>query len=163
MDRIKDILYDGTEYILMIAIIAIVAFVINWRLEGLFAMDVGSVDKELETSSESIVDEFSQYEESNEDEIQHEDESNVENVEEDENNNKNEETEVKGESITIVIPSGTLPSGIASILVSNNLIDDKTEFINKVVEMGVETKLKSGTFKISKGSSLEEIISIIIK
>lgn len=155
IDKIKDILYDGTEYILMVAIIAIIALVLNWRLEGLFAMDVESSDKDLETYTESIVDEFSEYMESNKDEIATEEET--------EETGETEDTETKGEIVNIIIPSGTLPNEIGNILVSNGLIDSRSQFIEKVVEMGVETKLKSGTFKIAKGSSLEEIINILTK
>ncbi|NLY67393.1 MAG: endolytic transglycosylase MltG [Tissierellia bacterium] len=147
MDKIKDILYDGTEYILMIAIIAVVVLVINWRLEGLFAMDIESSNVQVEVGNESVVNEFSDYVDDKEE------------VEEKEENENSEEAEI----VNIEIPSGTLPGEIGNILASNYLIDSKDEFINKVIEMGVETKLKSGSFKIVKGSSLEEIINTLTK
>ena len=153
LDKIKDILYDGTEYILMIAIIAAVALVINWRLDGLFAMDVENSDKQITLDNESIVDDYNEYVKNTEDETPKEEET--------EDNEEVKETE--NVVINITIPSGSLPNEIANILVSNGLVESKSEFINKVVEMGVETKLKSGTFKIPKGSSIEEIVNIISK
>lgn len=147
-DKLKDILYDGTEYILMIAIIGTVALIINWRLDGLFAMDIGGADNNLETNTESIVEEYSEYVEDKEEEIEEE---------------EAEDSESKEEIIDIVIPSGTLPNEIGDILVSYELVDSRSEFLNKVIEMGVETKLKSGTFKIAKDSSLEEIVNILTK
>ena len=153
IDKIKDILYDGTEYILMIAIIAAVALVINWRLDGLFAMDVENSDKQITLDNESIVDDYNEYVKNTEDETPKEEET--------EDNEEVKETE--NVVINVTIPSGALPNQIANILVSKGLVESKSEFIDKVVEMGVEKKLKSGTFKIAKGSSLEEIVNIISK
>jgi len=157
LDKIKDILYDGTEYILMIAIIAVVAFIINWRLDGLFAMDVESSDNEIIVDNESVVDEYNEYLENIEDEAPEEEKT------EDNEKDNEKDAEEKGIIVNVTIPSGSLPNEIANILVSNGLVESKSEFINKVVEMGVETKLKSGTFKIPKGSSIEEIVNIISK
>lgn len=153
LDKIKDILYDGTEYILMIAIIAAVALVINWRLDGLFAMNADNSDKQVALDNESIVDDYNEYVKNTEDETPKEEET--------EDNEEVKETE--NVVINVTIPSGALPNQIASILVSKGLVESKSEFIDKVVEMGVEKKLKSGTFKIAKGSSLEEIVNIISK
>lgn len=157
LDKIKDILYDGTEYILMIAIIAVVAFIINWRLDGLFAMDVESSDNEIIVDNESVVDEYNEYLENIEDEAPEEEKT------EDNEKDNEKDAEEKGIIVNVTIPSGSLPNEIANILVSNGLVESKSEFIDKIVEMGVETKLKSGTFKIPKGSSIEEIVNIISK
>ena len=154
LDKIKDILYDGTEYILMIAIIAVVALVINWRLDGLFAMNADNSDKQVALDNGSIVDDYNEYVKNTEDETPEEEEE----IEDNEKDAKIEKV-----VINITIPSGALPNEIASILVSKGLVESKSEFIDKVVEMGVEKKLKSGTFKIAKGSSLEEIVNIISK
>lgn len=149
-DRIKDILYDGTEYILMIAIIAVVALVINWRLGGLFAENVNNTDKPLSTDNTSIVEEYNEFIEDNEENSE---------VEESEDIDENTEAEI----IEIIIPSGSVANEIGNMLVSKGLIEDSSEFVNKVIEMSVETKLKSGTFQITTGSSLEEIINILTK
>ena len=39
IEGMKDLLYDGIDYIMMIIVIVIVALVINWRLGGLFVKD----------------------------------------------------------------------------------------------------------------------------
>lgn len=157
VDKIKDILYDGTEYIIMIAIIAVVAFVINWRLDGLFAMNVENSDNNITIDNESAVNEYNEYVKNTKEETPQE-EKTEDNKEDDE-----KDAETKEVIVNIVIPSGALPNEIANILVSNGLVESKSDFIDKVVEMGVEKKLKSGTFKIAKGSSLEEIVNIISK
>ena len=38
-EKLKDILYDCVDYIIMILVIIVVILIINWRLGGLFAKD----------------------------------------------------------------------------------------------------------------------------
>lgn len=149
-EKIKDILYDGTEYILMIAIIAVVALIINWRIGGLFATNAKNDDKPLAEDKTSIVDEYNEFIEDSETKTQ---------IEIAEETDENAEEKV----IDLIIPSGAYANEIGKMLVTKGLIEDSSQFVNKVIEMGVETKLKSGTFQITTGSSLEEIINILIK
>ena len=65
------------------------------------------------------------------------------------------------DTITINIPDGTLPSGIGSILESNGLIESKNEFVLRAQSLGLDRKLKAGTFRIKTNSSLDEIIKIL--
>lgn len=63
--------------------------------------------------------------------------------------------------VRIDIPSGASGTGIASILKQKGLIDNSAKFIARVQELKMESKLKSGTFSIPAGTSLDEIIYII--
>ena len=54
--------------------------------------------------------------------------------------------EVTNEIVNITIPPGTLPAKIGDILVTNGLIDDRNQFVEKAVELKVETKLKIRLF-----------------
>ncbi|WP_198153201.1 MltG/YceG/YrrL family protein [Thermotalea metallivorans] len=63
--------------------------------------------------------------------------------------------------VRIDIPSGASGTGIASILKQKGLIDNTAKFIARVQELKMESKLKSGTFSIPAGTSLDEIIYII--
>jgi hypothetical protein len=63
--------------------------------------------------------------------------------------------------ISISIPSGTTGEGIAKILLSKGLITQKSDFTNAIV--GVENKLKAGTFKIPSGSTPAQIVAILTK
>jgi len=51
IEKLKDILYDGIDYILIIGIIAVIAFTINWKLNGIFA--VADVDELYSQSSDT--------------------------------------------------------------------------------------------------------------
>lgn len=162
-EGLKDILYDGIDYIMMVIVIVVVALVINWRLGGLFTTDAvkpppgepsNSVDSENITSDDEKAENTEGVDE-NSDENQ---ESIIDSGQQDELA-ENESREI----VKISIPAGSLPTEIGGILESNGLVDDKNEFVKKSVELNMETKLKSGEFEISKDSSLEEIIRIIAK
>ncbi len=63
----------------------------------------------------------------------------------------------------ITVPAGSYASKIAEILYDAGLISSTQEFIDTLVEQKADTKLKAGTFTIPAGSTMEEIIKILIK
>lgn len=142
LDAIKDFLYDSVDYIIMIAIIGLVIFIIGWRLDLLFAKDVGDIIPNENITMENEEDEG-------------------------ESPNPIEEDPTKDNSnktiITVSIPTGSNSSNIADLLESNGLISSKPDFLDKSEEMNLSTKLKAGNFKIESGSSMEDILNILTK
>jgi len=79
---------------------------------------------------------------------------------------EDEEPEPEDETPTgliaaISIPQGSFPSQIAEILLNNNLIKSKDEFLTRCVELDLDTRLQSGTFNIEVGTPLDDVIKII--
>ena len=142
LEGLKDILYDGIDYILMIIVIAGVALIINWRLGGLFSKNTANTPPEIQ---ETVTD-------NNHDDSNNEDE--------DKNKLDNEDSDI---IIKINIPPGSASSKIGEILVDNNLIENENDFIEKAIELKLDTKLKYGDFEIPQNSSLEEILEILTK
>lgn len=169
-EKIKDILYDSFDYVVMLAIVGIVVAIIGWRLDILFAKDVEEAGGKNEVV---VIGPEKEIHNNEEEPIENEDEN--EDVDEnvDENNNEDEvETPIgepvetpatSGEIKKVTIPAGSLPGKIGSILAENGLIENSKDFIAKAVELKLDTKLKSGTFSIPVGSSYEEILNIITK
>ncbi len=164
-ERLKDILYDSIDYIIMLAIIVGVVFVIGWRLDVLFAKD--NLDNEpkdqiiVETPKDPI-------EEPKEDDILEENLDTEGEILDNEENKPEDNLEKapKEEEIAIVtinIPEGSLPSKIGSILESNGLVSSKNDFVIKAQEMNLDRSLRSGKYEIKKNSSLEEIVKIIAR
>ena len=140
-EKLKDFFYDAIDYVLMIVIIVVVAGIIGWRLNVLF--DKG------DSKSPAL---------GNKIEISKDDKK-VDNEE-----NKVEENEQSSvEIIKIVIPVGSPGSSIADILLKEGLIENKEQFLSKMSELKLDTKLKCGEFEISKNSTVEEILEIITK
>jgi len=165
VEKIKDILYDSFDYVVMLIIVVVVIGIIGWRLDVLFASN-----KDIPTPPIVV-------EKENSKEPKETDEP----VEPDEEVDAPIDTTVAevppvvevppvetpaaptGEKIKINIPAGSLPGKIGTILSDNGLIDSSRNFIAKAVELKVDTKLKSGDYSIPKGSTYEEIIKILTK
>ena len=162
LEKIKDILYDSLDYVIMLVIVLVVIAVIGWRLDVLFAKDIDNGTKVVVENVHNEVDD-----EPNDDE-----EPEVNDYEEtEEPKTPIEEPTLDvpppvvptGENIKVSIPAGSLPGKIGSILADNGVINSSRDFIAKAVELKLDTKLKSGTFQIPQGSTHEEILKIITK
>ena len=174
LEKIKDIMYDSFDYIVMLGIVVVVVAIIGWRLDVLFTKQV---DADV-AKDPVVVDERPRQDENDNGKNGEEPtvnptekptESPEETPEEPTENPAEQPTDPEppqnpsGEEVSIIIPAGSLPGKIGLILQENGLIDSSKSFIAKVVEMNMDTKLKSGTFKIAKGSSYEEILNILTK
>lgn len=177
IEKIKDFLYDATDYLLILAIIVGVVVVIGWRLDILFAKDMDKLDTNNDKApvTDVVKNEKDNTDEENDNVVDNTDEGTNDNDDNkiDENiddnnsdNDSNTNTDVKPdteEMITVKIPSGSLPPTIANILLEKGLIDNKMDFLIKSQELKLDTKLKSGEFNIKKGTSLEEVIRMLAK
>lgn len=169
----KDFLYDSIDYLIVLSILGVVALVIGWRLELLFANDALDIINEDGQVIDSNIDGKDYNENENEDNDSNENRDNDstdttignENQEGiiDEENNKDNEVVEKGKIVKVVIPDGSLPSKIGTILEDMGLISSRGEFVQKSQELNLDTKLKSGNYDIEEGTSLENIIRIIAK
>lgn len=164
-EKLFDLLYDYIDYIIMLAIIIVVVAIIGWRLDLIFTSDGTSNVPPIEENEDENENETEDDENPLDEEEQPNDED-VDDLEEPSDNDDtseepdDSETEV-GRDIEIEIPSGTLLSGIASILLENQLIDSNEGFINTVLEQNLETGLKAGSYTIPSGSSIDEIMEIL--
>ena len=66
-----------------------------------------------------------------------------------------------GGTIEVNIPAKSLPGEIGKILEQQGVVSSATDFVNKCVELKLDTKLKSGKFTFNKGASLDDIVKMI--
>lgn len=184
-EGIKDFLYDATDYILIFVIIIVISGVIAWRLDILFASEV---EKTSDNITQNLADDSSEFNSSenhdSEDDVQvvlddneneTNDDSNQSTVDNDESviNDQTQENSSTSDSqlhseessriITVEIPDGTIAPGIADILLNKGLINNKSEFLKRAQELKLDTKLKSGVYKIKENSPLDTIIKTIAR
>ncbi|MBC8588729.1 hypothetical protein [Paratissierella segnis] len=179
LEKAKDILYDSIDYVIMFVIILVVVFVIGWRLDVLFAND--AYEPNTDNEDTVIVDNSTRPEPN--DNIHKPDDDNpdsednpekVDNLDNDDKGTSDDNIEkgeepappvppenVSNEVTNIKIPDGSLPDKIGNILVENGIINSSKDFVSKAVELKLETKLRSGSFDIPKGSNLEQVVKII--
>jgi hypothetical protein len=65
------------------------------------------------------------------------------------------------QNIEVVIKSGSTSEEFAETLLNNKLIEDKQAFLNRLNELKKESKVQVGTFEISMGATVDEIIEVI--
>ena len=150
INAIKDFLYNITDYGLIITVIVVMVVILSWRFDILFNR---GIDKEVIAELPDMTETVDNNPEES-DPTDSEDPG-TENPEPSDNEGGT------GLIATINIPEGSFPSSIGEILINSNLILDKQEFLNRSVELGLDTRLRSGTFEIEVGTSLDNIIKII--
>ncbi len=138
INAIRDFLYNITDYGLIIIVVAVMAGILFWRFDLLFSREI---DKEMMPDLPLVT-------EPAEEEPDPEEEDPV------------VETPA-GVIAVIVIPQGSYPSQIGEILLNNDLIKSKEEFLTRCVELNLDTRLQSGTFDIEVGTPLDDVIRII--
>lgn len=154
LNAIRDFLYNITDYGLIITVIVVMALILSWRFDILFNR---GIEKEVIADLPQIIE--------NENKPDNETDpaapSNTENPGQNGENPQEETPSQSGLIATVNIPEGSFPSSIGEILLNSNLITDKDEFLNRSIELGLDTKLRSGTYNIEVGTSLDDIIKTI--
>lgn len=147
---IKDFFYEITDYALIIIVVVVIGLILIWRFNALFDIEINKDPMEGED-----IPPVSQEENPTG--------SAVETPEDEETPAEVPEDPIveEPEQILVEVPSGTSAQGIADILLSRGLIENKEEFIQKAIELGLDTQLKSGEFLIDNNATLEEILKII--
>lgn len=154
INAIRDFIYNITDYGLIITVIVVMALILGWRFDILFNR---GIEKEAISDLPQIIAEE-----------EYEDSENPQSPEDPDAENPETPAETPEETpapsgliATVEIPDGSFPSSIAQILLNSNLIKDTNEFLNRSMELGLDTRLRSGTYEIEVGTSLDDIIKII--
>lgn len=162
INAIRDFIYNITDYGLIITVVVIMVSVLVWRFDLLFSKNI---EKKVIASIPDT-----NYVDTNipNEPVQNNDNPVTEKPDDSKNPDDNDDVDNKNNEqknviATIEIPQGSFPSKIGDILMNSNLIKDKNAFLNRSVEMGLDTKLQSGTFEIAVGTNLDEVIKIIAK
>lgn len=160
-NAIRDFLYNLTDYGLIISVVFIMSFVLIWRFDILFNRNI---DKQAIANSIEIAQIDIAKEQAQKNDLVNPIISNENNNMTSDNPTSNIPTDEQNDIVaTIDIPEGTFPSKIGDLLLNSNLIEDKNSFLNRSVEMGLDTKLQSGIFEIAVGTNMDDIIKIIAK
>lgn len=158
INAIKDFMYNITDYGLIIIVITVMVVILSWRFDILFNKGIekkviAELPQITEPDDNNIPDDINEPEKPEPTEP-----TETEEPVQTENPSDNEGS---GIIATVDIPEGSFPSKIGDILINSNLIDDKEEFLSRSVELGLDTRLRSGIFEIEVGTSLDNIIKII--
>jgi UPF0755 protein len=67
----------------------------------------------------------------------------------------------EGEQVEIVVVEGEGPKSIAKTLIDAGLIENSSSFTERVNELGAQDSLQPGTYTLTGGQSIDEIITIL--
>jgi len=178
----KDLFYNATDYAIILCVVAVVAVVLFWRFDILFNLKLekdtlkpnpitisnGKDDDKTNPPSDNTNNptdgnNTGENNQGNGTDNPTPPEGNNTDGNKDPEQGGNSNPTTDGAEISFNIPAGTFPGKIADILIDKALIEDKQTFLTRCVEMKLDTKLKSGDFKIKKGTSLDDVIKTIAK
>ncbi|NMA68428.1 MAG: endolytic transglycosylase MltG [Desulfitobacterium sp.] len=72
------------------------------------------------------------------------------------------EKDAEGEKGTFVIPRGSTASQVAELLFEEEWISSKEEFMAVVEEKNLARKFRAGTFQLTKGLNIDELLDELI-
>jgi len=174
MERIRDFLYDISDLLISLLIIAAIFTVISWKLNESIpiestmspptteelpaaqtppAVEENSAEPEdTDATSDPASDPVTDASDADKpiagDTVQEPSDSPV-------------SPPAAGKAVTIEIPSGSPGVAIGKILKDKGLITDVSAFIQKVDTLGLGPKLRSGSFTLKTGMDLEQIIKVL--
>ena len=67
----------------------------------------------------------------------------------------------EGEQVEVVVADGEGPKSIAKTLLDAGLIENTSAFTDRVNELGAESKLQPGTYTLTGGQSVDDIIAVM--
>ena len=161
MEKVKDFLYDISDFVFSLLIILIIFLVVSWKLTDTMQVswftNIGRDDVAVEfndastptlddigtTPGDQVIDITP--EETTPDETTPPDDT-------------TDNTVVEIKDVTFVIEPGSPGFKIATNLESEGLIESVDVFIQKLDELNLGNKLRAGNFKLNTGMTVEEII-----
>ena len=166
LEKIKDILYDLTDFALVILIIVIMTTVISIKITDAMSVDLFSIFNNNPKEETLVMDEPEApviEDDSVEEIVIKPDLSGLTNTDEstqddNEENVVSETTPDANKDVTIIIKSGSTGYAIAKKLRDNELIEDTSVFISRVEDLKLGAKLQSGTFVLNTSQSLDDMI-----
>lgn len=173
MERIRDFLYDVSDLLISLLIIAVIFAVISWKLNESIPIDIATAPPGTEEPAAPVTPD-------SEDPATDTDVGDASDADKPIEGTPVTITPVipetpsaetppqtpaappaAGQSVVVEIPSGSPGVAIARILKEKGLITDINGFIQQVDAMGLGPKLQSGKYTLKTGMGLEEIIKIL--
>lgn len=161
-ERIKDFLYDISDIVVSLLIIGMIFFAVSWKISDTLSVDINAPiapTEAIETTEDSI--------------IAVETIESTESVEETTEGLDPTSTEASTETPTeptttqpavletFVVAEGELGYTIGKNLEAQGFVSNRDDFVKRLIEMGYDSKLRAGSFKISKTDDLDTIIKIL--
>ncbi|HAS72986.1 MAG TPA: hypothetical protein DCS67_02450 [Clostridiales bacterium UBA8960] len=159
-EKIKDFLYDISDIFVSLLIIGMIFFAVSWKISDTLSVDVNapiSTTEAVATTEGSLIVvtpiETTDAVESTDEEPEPSTEPTTEQATQPTTQTANLEN--------FTVNEGELGFTIGTNLEAKGFVSNKNEFVKRLIEMGYDSKLRAGTFKLSKSDDLDTIIRIL--
>ena len=151
LEKIKDYLYDISDILIALVLVAVITIAITYKITDAFTIKIfNPIDDEQTAITEQIPEEETEV---------------VVGENTPESQDPSEVTEpIEIEPATKVnfeVKRGMTGYNIANLVLEKGLIADINDFIQRVEELGLGNKLRSGTFSVSSNIPLDDLINVI--
>jgi len=168
-EKIKDFLYDISDIFVSLLIIGVIFFAVSWKISDTLSVDIDAplspTTESAETTEASIVVTPVDSETSTEANSEASTEATTEAV-------TQPVTEAPTQAVTqppvqnlvlenFVVSDGELGYTIGKNLEAQGFVKNADNFVQRLIEMGYDSKLRAGTFKLDKKDSLDVIIKVL--
>lgn len=150
MNKLRDLIYNISDILVTLIIIAAALLLISWRVSAI--MDYGSPE---DTSSDIQI-------ENNADDEQNDSGSADDDISDDDGSDGEQNEPATGD-VSFTVSSNQSADSIGQALADAGLVSDKQTFIIAVNAADAATRLKTGTFTIPASSTPEQIVAILTK
>lgn len=164
-EKIKDFLYDISDIFVSLLIIGMIFFAVSWKISDTLSVDVNApvVTTEAVATTEGSLIVVTPVE-TNETIDTTEDENvevTTEAATEPATQPVTQPTTQPAALETFIVSEGELGYTIGKNLEAQGFVADKNAFVKRLIEMGYDSKLRAGSFKISKTDDLDTIIKVL--
>ena len=173
-EKIKDFLYDISDIVVSLVIIGVIFFSVSWKISDTLSIDINSPANntiEIGTTSDETEIIVTPVDPTESTEATSEGETQVGETTEAPVVTTEAPTQAATEAPTtqassqtlenFVVEEGWLGETIGKNLQEKGFVANYRDFVSRLIEMGYDSKLRSGTFKLSKTDSLDTIIKVL--
>lgn len=151
-EKIKDFLYDISDIVLSLLIIAVIFYSVSWKITDTLSVDMTSPSETSSSDAPST--------ESPVIVVTPDPTEPVESTEETTVPETEPPTDAP-ELLTFTVPEGATGYGIGEKLQAEGFITDVNAFVQRLIQMGFDSKLRSGSFKLSKTDDMDTLIKVL--
>lgn len=162
-NKIKDFLYDISDLVLSLAIIAIIFYSVSWKISDTLKPEIEKSGSPIEAINPEDSDDQTvvvlppeDFESSDPEDPSDSDEDSSE------SNDPDTPEEKPFELVSFVVETGSSGYAIGKKLEENGFVTSVNDFTKRIVELGVDGRLNAGEFKLSKSDDLDTIINVLI-
>lgn len=174
-EKIKDFLYDISDIFVSLLIIGVIFFAVSWKISDTLSVDINAAanttTEGIETTEGSKivvtpVDSTEASTEASTEEGATEATTTAPTTEAPTEAPTQTPTQAPTQAGTqalenFVVGDGELGTTIGRNLEAQGFVSDSDDFVKRLIEMGYDSKLHAGTYKISKSDSLDTIIKVL--